>query len=130
MKKYHPPYTFIKNDRFYVYSKRSCANCYLKIRCKAMVWKDWSMDWLDLAKEGCKLYYGDFNSEKRNSMSETNSTRCYKLVELDENDKAIIIAKFANKIAAYRQKAILRAKRPKSEFFVRLLHSNEPDNEL
>ena len=38
------------------FKHRSCSNCDKKATCLAIVGKNWTMKWLDLAKCGCRKY--------------------------------------------------------------------------
>lgn len=50
---------FIPRASEYIYTDRSCRDCRMRYGCVAVVGKDFSLDWLDLAKTGCWLYVPD-----------------------------------------------------------------------
>ena len=53
---------FIKQNKHYKYTDRSCESCLGAESCRAIVGKDWSVAWLDLAKCGCRRYKGNENN--------------------------------------------------------------------
>lgn len=56
-------YNFYTESEFYRFRHRSCRNCEKRDRCRALK-KDWSAQWLDMARCGCGTYAGPFEEEK------------------------------------------------------------------
>lgn len=55
---------FLPDSVHYRFRRRSCSNCIAFSWCHAMTGKDWSCQWLDLGKCGCKKYNGRHKKEK------------------------------------------------------------------
>ncbi|MFA6726934.1 MAG: hypothetical protein WCS17_01815 [Prevotella sp.] len=58
-------FNFYASSDYYRYNERSCETCVNASRCVAIVNKDWSNRWLDLAKCGCKLFCGLCQTQKK-----------------------------------------------------------------